>query len=414
MFPFSDMSRYRKPCFGPRILLCVFSLSLTLHVAILVVHDFSLLPSLNNSLLLSKLLHGRVEGVDKRRNISIEANTEWNDLSRMVRQLSAVALSNKYHDSAYLYDNQTNPATLSSITIPTIGNIRQFLKSQNVKNTGVFDKNYIINEPFRCRYEDDIADTFLVSLILSHPLNKYRRDAIRDTWGSISRRFGSTLPVRTLFILGMDSDAYTNNRVFHESNMYRDILQIDMVDTYSRLTTKTVVSLKWVLSHCTAAKFVLKTDDDTMVNTNTLLRILQNTSHGELLLGSINGNGDVMRTGRWGVTLSQYPFSTFPPYLNGAAYVVSMATVASLYQGALRTPLIHLEDVFVTGFIPVMIGLNLTGLNGFANWATRVTSPCQMKNQRLVTAHGVLPEMMYAIWKANAKLYLCGYHDHNV
>lgn len=49
--------------------------------------------------------------------------------------------------------------------------------------------------------------------------------------------------------------------------------------------------------------------------------------------------------------MPQYIFSEgfYPNYLSGTGYVMSRDVVNKLYKAALKTPIIHLEDVYITG-----------------------------------------------------------------
>lgn len=44
-----------------------------------------------------------------------------------------------------------------------------------------------------------------------------------------------------------------------------------------------------------------------------------------------------------------YPYDTYPDYLNGVGYLISMDAVPQLYKVALASTYVHLEDVFITG-----------------------------------------------------------------
>lgn len=45
-----------------------------------------------------------------------------------------------------------------------------------------------------------------------------------------------------------------------------------------------------------------------------------------------------------------YSGNIYPNYLSGTGYVMSMDVVAKLYNASLTTPLLHLEDVYLTGY----------------------------------------------------------------
>lgn len=44
-----------------------------------------------------------------------------------------------------------------------------------------------------------------------------------------------------------------------------------------------------------------------------------------------------------------YTGRVYPNYLSGTAYLMSIDVVSKLYSAALRTPIFHLEDVYITG-----------------------------------------------------------------
>lgn len=44
-----------------------------------------------------------------------------------------------------------------------------------------------------------------------------------------------------------------------------------------------------------------------------------------------------------------YSGNTYPNYLSGTAYVMSMDVAQRLYNVSLSTPIFHLEDVYLTG-----------------------------------------------------------------
>lgn len=44
-----------------------------------------------------------------------------------------------------------------------------------------------------------------------------------------------------------------------------------------------------------------------------------------------------------------YSQKTYPNYLSGTGYVMSVDVVPRLYRAARKTPIFHLEDVYITG-----------------------------------------------------------------
>jgi hypothetical protein len=59
-----------------------------------------------------------------------------------------------------------------------------------------------------------------------------------------------------------------------ENDQHHDLLQGSFRDAYRNMTYKHIMALKWVLHFCPGVRYVLKTDDDTFVNTPVLMRAL--------------------------------------------------------------------------------------------------------------------------------------------
>lgn len=133
---------------------------------------------------------------------------------------------------------------------------------------------------------------------------------------------------------------------------------------------------------CKAARsvvrFVMKCDDDMFLNVPNLLHVLlggtvpayaaskqyfdrqasQTLSEKNrlkqqerLLLGFAHCGGKIIRSifNKWYMPSYMYDKYLYPNYLSGTGYVMSSDAAAILYREALKTPLLHLEDVFLTG-----------------------------------------------------------------
>ncbi|GLH01118.1 Hexosyltransferase, partial [Gryllus bimaculatus] len=110
----------------------------------------------------------------------------------------------------------------------------------------------------------------MLMLVTSAPAHYERRQAIRETWG------GRSEDARLVFVLGRGREPATQPpaEVFEESQRHGDLLVEDFTDAYHNLTLKTLFLLKWAVRECPSAAFVLKTDDDMLINTRGLVRAL--------------------------------------------------------------------------------------------------------------------------------------------
>ena len=90
---------------------------------------------------------------------------------------------------------------------------------------------------------------------------------------------------------------------------------------------------------------------------------------------------------KWQLTKAFYPNDVLPPYLSGTAYLATGNIVPHLLEGARHTPVIPLEDVYITGLVASeRLKLRLRHLAGFERFRPRFEAPCAY--QSLLTAHG--------------------------
>ena len=149
----------------------------------------------------------------------------------------------------------------------------------------------IINDVFDFKYGIDIASErltprcqisnvsrhLLLLIIVSAPENKQERQLIRQSLvnqrlilDSSKRLFQPVFLVGLPSGQGLDKDQLQND-VIDESKKNGDLVQMNVIDTYSNLTIKSVALLHWALTRCPAADYVIKSDDDNYVNIFFLL-----------------------------------------------------------------------------------------------------------------------------------------------
>ncbi|KAL6263325.1 hypothetical protein P5V15_006123 [Pogonomyrmex californicus] len=239
---------------------------------------------------------------------------------------------------------------------------------------------------------------YLLIIICSAVANQEARAAIRSTWANkynLDNLYNST--VKIAFLLGKSDNDTLNNLIVEESSQYNDIVQERFFDTYNNLTIKSVMMLKWVTSNCNQAKYLMKTDDDMFVNVPLLLQTLHARTQTETLLGSLicNAKPILDSKNKWYTPKYMYSEKTYPNYLSGTGYVMSMDVASKLYQAALITPLLHLEDVYVTGLCAKRAKVRPVNHPGFS-YTPRKLDPCVLRNA--ITTHKVNASNMYVIW----------------
>lgn len=168
-----------------------------------------------------------------------------------------------------------------------------------VINDVVFYEYPIQIEP--CK-KNDGKNSVLV-IVNSAPANFQRRTSIRETWLRHLRsepkdRYSdvSINLVSFAFIIGRTKDEIVQSKIEEESKVYKDILQIGIIDGYYNLTIKVVGLLQWIHKNCSPVDFLLKTDDDVYVNVNHFAASLQTANLSDKVVFGTRAPGLVLRS----------------------------------------------------------------------------------------------------------------------
>lgn len=209
-----------------------------------------------------------------------------------------------------------------------------------------------------------LDDVFLAVFVHSVSDMVDRRSAIRQTWGKLGLY---DLGVRLVFVMGvLSGDEAAEKVVAFESRRYHDIVQESFKDSFGNVTNKALAGLRWVKRACPHAKFVLKTEDTTFVNTPALLNHLwdlTNTGQNQrVLMGRMWWTMHTVRDGseRYTVPKKQYPLDHYPPYCSGMAFIMSIDVAIDILAMAPDVPYLKVADVFITGLVAYKLNIKHT------------------------------------------------------
>jgi len=259
------------------------------------------------------------------------------------------------------------------------------------------------------------ASTVMLTLVNSGTRNIAQRAAIRETWGSAAstgswpnqQQNGSCAGLRLAFVLGLSGDAATNHAIQQEHSNHNDIVQGDFVDNYHNMTLKSLLGLKVAAEHCPNVRYLLKTDDDMIVNLPYLLQLLANKGLQRSIMGPVNVGAGVHRSGKWKLTPEEFPFKRFPPYESGSAYIITGDVIHELFVTSEYVPHIFVDDVYVTGILGRVIGINHVMHRGFAFWHGKPPSVCDIVLNRVVSGTRMTPALLRDIWRQLNKPVNC-------
>lgn len=202
----------------------------------------------------------------------------------------------------------------------------------------------------------------LMIIISSNPINFDNRRVIRNTWG---KNVEST---KTVFLVGESENDTISSKIYNESVLYGDIVEGTFKDVYHNMTYKHVMGLKWVAHHCPMARYILKSDDDVVVNIHALRRFLSRElspwGARDLIACQVLEHAAVQRSYRskWRVSPGEYRDHYYPAYCAGWAVIYSKDVVYRLLKTAQKTPYFWIDDVHITGIIAQQIGVPRTPL----------------------------------------------------
>jgi len=294
-------------------------------------------------------------------------------------------------NSILLFEHQNFILTQSY----AIGNFSKHNQSNN-ETINPHDYFYIINPGESICKNKNIT---LLAFVLIKRDNFIQRDIIRTTWSN------KTLfpQMRVVFMLGSSNDVELDKKIENESKIYGDIVQESFQDTYLNLTLKTIQGIKWVSNYCSNAKYVLKVDDDVVVNSFALLQYLDNLklNTDNNLMCFIHKNSKITRESNSKFYVSYNELSTefYPQYCSGSAYIFKGNMAKSLYSASLITKYFKFEDVYF-GLLAAKLNLNFIGLR--YKYAFSININRLFESKRIIDTFFIFsfqqPELFRSTW----------------
>lgn len=221
---------------------------------------------------------------------------------------------------------------------------------------------YIINNDV-CM--TDIA-IFAVLIITSHAGDIEARSAMRRAYPEDKLK---QLGIRRIFLLALSNptddiryNSVTQNALEDENHRYSDLVQGNFKEAYRNLTYKHMMGLDWVTKYCQQAQYVIKMDDDIVVDFYRLIHIMNLIvqDHRPLLMGYLlQGTRPVREPlNKWFVTQSEFPGSMYPPFLSGWLYITTPKDARALLEASKTVHYFWIDDTYVTGLLAQVAGIS--------------------------------------------------------
>lgn len=277
---------------------------------------------------------------------------------------------------------------------------------QNISNYQNFD--FILNpEQKICQHFSASFRLKLLIYVHTSPSNFKRRLSIRETWAKRSM-FNDT---RLVFMMGYTSDSKTNHFLKLESNIYQDIVQQKFIDSYRNLTYKCIMSLHWINLYCSNVNYIIKTDDDVILNTFELISYIEklNLTKNFICNGWKNVKVNRNLNYKWYVSYSEYSNEYFKDYCCGFAFLFTGDLVPLLYEQTFLSKFFWIDDYYMTGELAHKINATLEFQNKkFILDYTRIEKSLDekiLRNTLAIHLKGDSKKEWY-FWQALMKFYL--------
>ena len=221
---------------------------------------------------------------------------------------------------------------------------------------------YVHNPRDICSSDKQVDILFVVP---SAPENVWKRRKVRKFHQGLYRQLRHYRNTAVLFFLGIpDSSkpesALAQALVCAEVRKYGDIVQENFTDIYHNIRLKAVSMLRWASSYCPKATYVIRTDDDVLISTNSIIKSIQKIGvyYDNFIVGDVKKRWNPIRlhSNKYYVSMEEYSNNTYPPFAVGGLLGYPSKTVRLLYEASLRVRPLWLDDVYITGICAIEVG----------------------------------------------------------
>ncbi|CAD5229664.1 unnamed protein product [Bursaphelenchus okinawaensis] len=194
----------------------------------------------------------------------------------------------------------------------------------------------------------DNDNNTLMIVIKSAPDRELRREAYRVAFSKINliRR---PWTVELFFVSGH----YDNNidELVRENDKHKDMIIGDFYDNYYNNTYKLMYTMKSAIEYCGSnVPFVISMDDDYVINLDNIVDYIQNATQTNDRLYSgwrMYGTPFRFRYNKFYISLSEYPYDIFPPFISGGLVFMSPQTVKEFYISMKYCKKLKFDDVYL-------------------------------------------------------------------
>ena len=197
-------------------------------------------------------------------------------------------------------------------------------------------------------------------IINTIPLEQERRSILRQTWARQSSwtlesqssfpDLGDIVDIGYFFMMGFHRNPCIDQSVKDESQIHRDILRVNLTESYRGLINKEILTFEWVTNLDTKPRFIVKADHDIYVKIPELATwLLITPTPTKLFAGFVIRNAHVIRAiqSPWYVSKEDYSEEFFPPYCRGQFYIFSQNLFLHVVNASKVVKPFPVEDAYM-------------------------------------------------------------------
>ena len=189
--------------------------------------------------------------------------------------------------------------------------------------------------------------------------------------------------------------------MLQEAEEKNDIIKGSFIDTYRNITLKSLFGIRWMTKYCPTAKYLLKCDDDVIIDFPKVLNILESESKTNTIWGPLTLNAKTRREGKYYLSYSHYPFYYLPPYMRGSGYVMSADTLGPVFKSSEYVPVIPIDDVYITGILGKILNINLSPTDA-KKWGKMDATGCDILTGKYIVGIYETAKTMLEVWQVLA------------
>jgi len=210
------------------------------------------------------------------------------------------------------------------------------------------DIGFVRNNPVFCtRQPIDV-----LFYVVSSAGNFVQRQTIRNNWGKPSTVNGHRY--KTLFFVGLTTPD-VQQKLDREVQEHGDVIQMDVVDSYTNLTLKVTAAIGWMSTYCSHIDYVVKADDDVVFDFDYFDHLLTGQVITELPSRKIvctfypHAYPYTDPTSKFYIPNNK--MTLYPPYCDGGFYGYPASLLPEMQRIISNTPMFAMEDIYVTGIV---------------------------------------------------------------